>query len=245
MTWRTHDVSYVTGLFVGCRVTGSRIEHPIVMPTFFSGGKPIRIDQHEPKTSGPHPAILLLHGSGGNIGLWSDKIAPYVTGRGISLYAAHYFESTGTDRADYDTIIDGVHFPAWLATVADALAWMRTQPRVDPDRIALIGISLGGFLALSLATDPAANIRAIVELSGGLPDPYRAMATPTFPPTLIFHGADDTYVTVSDAEKLIARLKELKVVHEAHIFRGQGHFFSGTTQLQILMTTANFLSKYL
>ena len=53
----------------------------------------------------------------------------------------HYFERTGTARADYDTIIDGVHFPAWLATVADALAWMRTQPGVDPNRIALIGIS--------------------------------------------------------------------------------------------------------
>jgi carboxymethylenebutenolidase len=215
------------------------------MPTFSSGDKSIHIDQHEPKSPGRHPAILLLHGSGGNIGFWADQIAPYVTSRDISLYAVHYFESTGTARADYDTIIDGVHFPKWLATVADALAWMRTQPGVDPNRIALIGISLGAFLALSLATDPAANIRAIVELSGGLPDPFAANATSAFPPTLIFHGAEDTYVTVSDAEKLVARLTALKVPHETHIFRNQGHFFSPTTQLQILMTTAKFLSKHL
>ena len=157
----------------------------------------------------------------------------------------HYFERTGTARADYDTIIDGVHFPAWLATVADALAWMRAQPGVDPERIALIGISLGAFLALSLATDPATNIRAIVELSGGLPEPFATNATSAFPPTLIFHGAEDTYVTVSDADKLVARLTELKVPHETHIFRNQGHFFSPTTQLQILMTIAKFLSQHL
>jgi predicted esterase len=215
------------------------------MPTFLSGDKRIHIDQHEPNTPGQHPALLLLHGSGGNIGFWADQIAPYVTGRNISLYAVHYFESTGTVRADYDTIIDGVHFPKWLATVADALAWMRTQPGVDPNRIALIGVSLGAFLALSLATDPATNIRAIVELSGGLPDPYAANATSAFPPTLIFHGAEDTYVTVCDAERLVARLTALKVPHETHIFRNQGHFFSPTTQLQILMTTAKFLSQRL
>jgi dienelactone hydrolase len=215
------------------------------MPTFHSGGKPIPIDQHQPNSPGRHPALLLLHGSGGNIGFWANQIAPYVTGRNIVLYAPHYFESTGTIRADYETIIDGVHFPKWLATVTDALAWMRTQPGVDPNRIALIGISLGAFLALSLATDPATNIRAIVELSGGLPDPYAANATPAFPPTLIFHGAEDTYVTVSDAEKLVARLSSLNVPHEAHIFRNQGHFFSPTTQLQILMTTAKFLLKHL
>jgi len=219
--------------------------HPIAMATFLSGGKPIQIDQHEPKSSGPHPAILLLHGSGGNIGFWADKMAPYVTGRNISLYAAHYFESTGTVRADYDTIIDGVHFPKWLATIADAIAWMRTQPNVDPNRIALIGISLGAFLALALATDPATNVRAIVEISGGLAEPYASRATAGFPPTLIFHGAADTYVTASDAYALIARLKELKVRHEAHIFPNQGHFFSMPTQVQILLTTAKFLSQHL
>ena len=223
---------------------GSR-QHPIAMPTFLSSAKQIHIDQHEPKNPGKHPAILLLHGSGGNIGFWANQIAPYVTGRGISLYAPHYFESTGTARADYDTIVDGIHFPKWLATIADALTWVRTQPNVDPDRIALIGISLGAFLALSLAADPGAKVRAVVELSGGLPEPYAANASSAFPPTLIFHGGEDTYVTVSDAEKLVARLTELKVPHETHIFRNQGHHFSPTTQLQILMTTAKFLSKHL
>src|ERR1019366_5345045 len=115
--------------------------HPTRMSTFFSGDKSIHIDQHEPTTPGRHPAILLLHGSGGNVSFWSDRIAPHLT-----------------------------------------------RPNIDPNRIALLGISLGAFLSLALATDPATNIRAIVEISGGLPDPYAANATSAFPPMLILHG---------------------------------------------------------
>jgi carboxymethylenebutenolidase len=215
------------------------------MPSFSSGNKSIRIDQHEPATPGPHPAILLLHGAGGNAGFWYERIAPFLGGRNIALYVVHYFDRTETVHAQYDLIMDGVHYPAWLSAIADGLAYIRSRPAVDTDRIALLGFSLGAFLALSLASDPATNIRAIVELSGGLPDPFASRATSAFPPTLIFHGGTDTYVTVSDAEKLDARLTELNVPHETHIYPRQGHFFDKLTQVQILASTVKFLSKYL
>ena len=219
--------------------------HPIRMSTFLSGDKAIRIDIHEPASPGPHPAIVLLHGSGGNASFWTERIAPHIAGRNIALYVLHYFDRTGTTRASYNDIIDGYHFPAWLGTIADGLAYIRTRPNVDSSRIALVGFSLGAFLGLSLATDPATKIRAIVEISGGLPDPYAAKATSDFPPTLIFHGGADTYVTVSDAEKLDAQLAALNVPHETHIFPKQTHFFNAVTQLQILMATTKFLGKYL
>jgi carboxymethylenebutenolidase len=215
------------------------------MSTFFSGDKSIHIDQHEPTTPGRHPAILLLHGSGGNVSFWSDRIAPHLTRLNVAFYAVHYFDRTGTTRAAYADIIDGHHFPAWLSAIADALAYIRTRPNIDPNRIALLGISLGAFLSLALATDPATNIRAIVEISGGLPDPYAANATSAFPPTLILHGGADTFVTVSDAHKLEAQLTALNVPHETHIFPNQGHWFDSPTQLQILLATARFLSQHL
>src|SRR5262249_6492855 len=42
-------------------------------------------------------------------------------------------------------------FDAWTATVRDAVAYVRTLPNVDPGRVALVGFSLGGFLALTVA----------------------------------------------------------------------------------------------
>jgi carboxymethylenebutenolidase len=215
------------------------------MPSFLSGEKTIRIDEHVPPTPGPHPAILLLHGSNGNAAFWSERISPYLEGRNIALYVIHYFDRTGTTSATYNDITDGFHFPAWLSAIADGLAFIRTRPAVDPNRVALIGFSLGGFLALSLATDLASRVRAIVELSGGLPDPYAAKATSAFPPTLIFHGSEDTYVAVSDAHKLDALLTRLSVPHETHIFKREGHHFGSFAQLQILLSTASFLAKHL
>ena len=51
---------------------------------------------------------------------------------------------------------DGVHFPKWLATIADAIAWMRTQPNVDPNRIALIGLGTGAnACAIAARNDPS------------------------------------------------------------------------------------------
>jgi carboxymethylenebutenolidase len=215
------------------------------MPSFLSGSKSIRIDQHEPATPGRHPAILLLHGAGGNVQFWANRIAPHLTRLNVALYAVHYFDRTGTVRADPDTIRDGFHFPEWLSTISDALAYIRARPNIDPHRIALLGVSLGAFLSLTLATDPAARIRAVVEVSGGLPDLYTVGATSAFPPTLILHGDADTVVPVTYARHLESLLARLSVRHETLILSGQGHWFDPPAQMQILLATARFLAQNL
>jgi dienelactone hydrolase len=218
--------------------------------TFLSGGKPIRLDVIEPPqptaTVTRFPAILLLHGAGGNIGFWLDRIAPFVARLGIAVYAVHYFHRTGTVRADAATLRDGHHVPLWLETVRDALATIAQRPTVDPTRIALVGISLGAYLSLALATLPhRPNIRAIVELSGGLARPYAANATSAFPPTLILHGDHDSIVPVSEAHALDATLTHLKVLHQLHILANEGHWFSPQAQFRILTSVAAFLVQHL
>src|SRR5438874_5523755 len=172
------------------------------MASFVCGGVPIRIDQQEPTAAGGHPAIVLLHGSGGNVGFWFSRIAPQLARLDLGLYAVHYFDRTGTVRADRETILDGYHFPEWLRTISQAMAYIRGRPGIDPDRVALLGVSLGAFLALSIATDFAARIRAVVEISGGMPEPSLSAVGSNFPPTLILHGDDDTVVPVSMAHQL-------------------------------------------
>ena len=215
------------------------------MASFVSGRVPIRVDQREPTAAGRHPAILLLHGSGGNVSFWFDRVAPQLARLNLGLYAAHYFNRTGTIRADRETILDGRHVPMWLSTISDAIAYIRTRPSVDPDRIALLGISLGAFLALSLATDPAARIRAIVEVSGGIPESSLSAVGPNFPPTLIVHGDVDTVVPVSMAYQLKELLGRHRVPFQGLILPGQGHWFDPAAQLQILMATAGFLVRHL
>jgi carboxymethylenebutenolidase len=216
------------------------------MDTFLSGGKAIRLHQIEPVGAGPFPAILLLHGAGGNISFWLDRMAPFLARLGVALYAVHYFDRTGTERADTATILDGIHVPLWLDTVNDALEAVAGRPKVNPRRIALLGISLGAFLALAHATLPnRRRVRAIVEVSGGLASPYVPQATATFPPTLILHGDQDIVVPVSEARALDELLTRLGISHEIQLLSGEGHWFSPGAQLRILQHVASFLGARL
>src|SRR5580698_915980 len=121
--------------------------------TFLSGGKTIRLDFFEPKhpTQARIPALLLLHGSGGDSSYWIERIVPLIAPAGVAVFALHYFDRTDTVRADLLKLTDGIHVPLWLATIREAIAHVARHPAVDPTRIALVGVSLGAFLALATA----------------------------------------------------------------------------------------------
>lgn len=225
-----------------------------MVETFQAGGKPIRMDVHGVDDTGaPKPAILLMHGSGGNVGFWLDRLVPHLASAGVALFAPRYFERTGTAYADLATITDGVHVPLWIDTLGAAVDAVAARPDIDSKRIALVGISLGAFLSMSYAAVNSASgdaakrkaVRCVVELSGGLTEPYASQATRELSPTLILHGDRDTVVPVQHAHDLDALLIKLGVEHETRILPGEGHWFSNGAQMQLLMAVAGFLGRYL
>ena len=214
------------------------------MQTFLSGGIPIRLESFKPGSPGPHPALIFFHGAGGNVGHWLQYIAPAINSFGVALYAVHYFDRTKTVRADPALIEDGVHVPLWLATAKDALAHMAARPDVDARRIALIGVSLGAFLSLALATE-AKPIRAVIDISGGLAEPWFSRASSAFPHTLILHGEADTTVPVLYARELDDLLTRLDVRHQMELLPNEGHWFSPAAHLRILGAVSTFLKANL
>lgn len=231
------------------------------MPTslqFLSAGVPIRMYAEEvtPPATGSaekRPAILLLHGSGGHVDFWTARLGPLLQQARIGLYAPHYFDRTRTIRADLATITDGIHVPQWLETVDAALAFAAARPSVDPSRIVLAGISLGAFLATSLAaqlsasSDPVVHtrIRALLEISGGLASPYDELATRRMPPALILHGARDEIVPVDFARRLDQKLTSMNVEHTTEILPNEGHWFSGSSLPRILSVVSSFLEPHI
>lgn len=210
------------------------------MATFDSAGRQIRIDHYAPKRSGSNPAVILLHGSGGPMhGL--DPFAGQAALFGVHVFVLHYFDRTGHTWVSPSQVEQ--HFPAWLETLKDALSFVAEQPGVDPHRIGLLGFSLGGYLALALATQDS-RIAAVAEIVGGLAEHFISDAA-KLPPVLILHGARDNTVPVERAHELERILQQHRIPYEIKIYPDQGHVFQGLAQLDAMRRVAGFFRNYL
>lgn len=208
-----------------------------------SGGRRVSIECFEPEGRTGVPAIVALHGSGGmtrGAPIVRALIAPIV-GMGYAVYLPHYFERTGTERSDPQA--SRLHFVDWAKTIGDVLGFAQKRPVTDEGRLGIIGISLGAFLGLSVATyDP--RVKVVVDFFGGLPQPFDRDVS-KLPPTLVLHGEDDPIVPVSEARKLAAGLAEHGVPHELQVYPKEGHTFTPLTALDAARRTMAFLGRWL
>jgi dipeptidyl aminopeptidase/acylaminoacyl peptidase len=130
---------------------GRRVEVP------FEGSTLVGI-LRTPAGSGPHPAVLLIPG------LDSTKEEFRSTEKGFLDRALATFsvDGPGQGEAEYDLPIRGDWSAPGLALL-DALA---AQPEVDGDRLAVWGVSLGGYYSPRVAAAAGDRIRAAVALAG-------------------------------------------------------------------------------
>jgi carboxymethylenebutenolidase len=244
--------------------------------SFESGGQKVTLWTYEPKAPGKYPAVVLLHGIEGLEGLEKykgnyDFVGKGVAAKGYVVFLVHYFDRTrraGDNlkqlEADIKTMLvagngDAARneeirqlFQQWMGTAGDAVRHARKQPGVDGDRVALIGFSLGGYVATSTAvSEPNLKLAALVEFFGGLPRELHAKVD-RMPPTLIFHGDKDSVVPVKEARDLELTLKGKKNAVVIHIYEGVEHMFMGDNMqvrldlaLQAQATTLKFLEKEL
>jgi carboxymethylenebutenolidase len=168
--------------------------------------------------------------------------ANLLAGQGFAVYVLHYFDRTGTVEIDgLQTIFR--HFPVWMKTLWDAVSFVARQPQVDPERIGLLGFSLGAYLALS-ASAIDARVQAVVEFFGGMPKEMRFF-TRRLCPVLILHGDQDKTVPVEEAYHLQQILEKKQIPYEMQIYPGVGHGFSGKTWGDARLRTLAFLEKHL
>jgi pimeloyl-ACP methyl ester carboxylesterase len=107
--------------------------------------------------SGPvgAPPLVLLHGSGSNSAMWSAETAawaPYFRIYAIDLIGDPGFSAPSRPRLD-----SGAYVP-WLADVLDGLS---------VGTVALVGTSLGGWLALDFAIQNPHRVTRLVLLAPG------------------------------------------------------------------------------
>jgi len=182
----------------------------------------------------PHP----LFGGTMEYSLGYD-LAVAAAAHGINALRFNY-RGVGNSQGSYGQGLGETH------DAAAAVHFLRTHPHVDGRRIALVGYSFGGSVALAAAlqADPA----ALVTISAALRPPA---ADPNFVsdvlryircPTYIIHGRDDPFISFDEAESIHAQLhtpeKYLRLI------RGADHFYTGRQQTVISMVV-DFLKEKL
>jgi len=143
---------------------------PISYPSPIEGqDKPMSIPAfvYLPPGKGPFPVIIHVHGGPENqfrprfnsdFQMWIDQlgvavIAPNI--RGSLGYGSHYI-----------TLDDGYKRETAVRDIGALLDWVATQARLDEDRVAVIGASYGGYIALASAVHYSDRLRAAVDRVG-------------------------------------------------------------------------------
>lgn len=211
--------------------------------SFTSGGRTIAVEVFEAQGSGPRrPAVLMLHGADGlSYNGQYRSGARSLAAAGYQVFLVHYLDRTGETRASFATLFR--NFETWMETVRDALRYVAARPEVDPERIGIVGISLGAGLGLAIAGGEP-RVRALVTYFGPLPQ-GAVSVTATLPPTLVLHGAADPIVPAFNAQAIEALLRQQGVLHEVKVYPGEGHGFRGAAERDATARVVAFLGRHL
>lgn len=233
---------------------------------FTSQGNAVRMEILRPDSDVKRPAILILHGASGiGDGAFYRSAAEVFAEKGYVTFLPHYLAASPTpapkspapkkgaakastktapktpakDPTPNGSIRAG--FGVQEKILLDALEQIAANPYVDPSRIGVFGMSLGGFHALNLsARDP--RVAAVVNMAGAL----RGNNMPErIAPTLALHGAKDAIVPVGRARTLARELREAGIAHDLVIYSDQGHFFRGKARSDAFQRSATFFGQYL
>jgi len=162
----TTPVASAGGALELARWSGEPVPYRTQQVRFANGDVWLRGTLFIPSTKGPHPSVVLLHGSGPQtresyISYFADQFAR----NGI---AALIYDKRNSDRTDIPVSQRGVGTFSELADDATvAVRYLRARPEVaDPRRIGLWGRSEGAWIA-PLAADRLEGIAFLVLVSGG------------------------------------------------------------------------------
>jgi len=192
------------------------------------------------------PAVVLVHGSGGvgfNIGMWVGELnkagfATFVidsfTGRGIT--------NTITDQSQLSSY-------AMMNDAFAALAVLGKHPRIDPEKIAVMGFSKGAIPSLYASMNRfqsayapegasfAAYVGFYTPCNTALIDDEKVSAKPI----RLYHGVADDWVPIGPCRDYVARLKKAGANIDLVEYSGATHAFDiqtipGTLQLPQALT---------
>lgn len=178
------------------------------------------------------PAMVILHGSGGDWSGRSVNLAMHLARRGIAGLAVDTF--TARNLRSTDDYLERLRKAPILTQMADAMSALlalQDHPSIDPERIGVTGFSLGAGSTLYMMFEPVVEtvlgengprFSAYAMFYGGCMvdfDDFRVEGSPL----LIMMGEADESMSIPACEKFRDRLRLMGVDVDLVVYSGAGH----------------------
>lgn len=175
------------------------------------------------------PAVVLVHGSGGvtaaREGFWATELSQ----AGVAALVIDSFAPRGVSTTVEDQT--RVTQAQMVRDAYAALAWLAGRPDIDNARVALMGFSKGGSVALvgsdRRTRQGAAAFAAHVPVYPGCTTQYRNPQPGA--PVLVLIGAEDNYTGVKTCADYVERIRAAGGTIELKVYPGAHHGFDGDT----------------
>jgi dienelactone hydrolase len=214
-------------------VEASDVAFPAALPVTLS----ITAQLREPTTDRPSAAVVLLHSGGGVAGdaQWAEYQDRLLRAGYASLLVDSYGPRGRTNMPQWEPELARQR----IFDAIGAIRYLLTLPKVDKDRIAVIGASDGGRVALELAAGFAPNAPAVNAVVAYYPAcPRRPVRTLRAPVLVHEAGLDDWPVRCSE---LFRTLIDARAPLEVHRYRGAHHGFDNPALVMLLQTPGGSL----
>ena len=195
--------------------------------------------------TGRLPVVVMMHGSSG-VSPAAEAWVHSFNAMGISTFVIDGFSGRGlTSTSPNQALLGRLNFIVDIYRALDILA---KHPRVDPDKIVLMGFSRGGQAALYASLNRFHKLwnKSGLQFAAYLPfypDCMTTYANDTDiadKPIRIFHGASDDYNPDPNCKAFVARLKEAKHDVELTEYPDSQHGFdAGLLGINSVVVAAN------
>lgn len=195
------------------------------------------------------PAVLLVHGSGGIYSAMLDHWPRLLNGAGYAVLSLDMFGPRGVRSTAEDQ--SQVPLAADLADSFTALKALATHPRIDSQRIAVMGFSRGGLatwraalrrVAASQQLPPGVQFAAHIPVySGGCAGNTRVLVKPGVfgpAPMLWLHGDADDYAAMPPCQAFAQEIAAAGTPAEFIVLPGARHKFDADDQRRLTVRGA-------
>ncbi len=201
---------------------------------FVSDGATIRAYLARP-TDRPEklPAVIVLHEWWGLneqiMGVTRRFAQEGFVALAVDLYSRQDYKVT-KDANEASALMNALSSQRALRDLNVAAKWLKQLSFVDSPRVGMVGFSMGGILALTMATHNS-DIKAVVVFYGKVP-PIESLDS-LLAPVQFHYAAKDGWVTKQEVDRLAQGLQQFNKAGEILTYPNADHSFFNRTRSEV------------